>query len=61
MKSKEELQEEIYKEWVRQYNKSYYQRNREKLLAKANERRKDEEYKKKRKEYRRKYYEMYGK
>lgn len=61
MKTNEQIREEIIKEYNRHYAKTWYQKNKEKVLAKLKALREDEEWLKKRKEYRRKYYELKGK
>lgn len=44
------------KEMTKQYNKVYYAKNKEKILAKAKERSQDEEVKARRKAYRKAYW-----
>lgn len=50
-----------YKEHQKQYNKTYYEKNKEKILAKRKADQENYEWKLKRKAYRKKYYETKGK
>jgi hypothetical protein len=52
---------DVYKEHQQQYNRSYYQKNKKRILARAKERRSTEEAKAKRKIYRKEYWLKKGK
>lgn len=52
------MEYDAYKEHQRQYNKVYYEKNKEKILARIKANQDSDDWRKKRKEYRKKYYEM---